>query len=178
MGALSHLPILLGALGLGVIVVRLPRRPLMILTNLTMGILAWIPLVVKRHVGWGYAVIIGGDFFIQTALYVDELSHNAYLKYLVTSRQLPEAEGILQSAASGGFMVGLGVVLGLLKYGTVPSFLVWSTVGCAMTSALILLLPQDTKPVSVHATPQSLFQMARTGLAYLFREGELRWYTY
>ena len=75
-------------------------------------------------------------------------------------------------------MVGLGVVLGLLKYGTVPSFLVWSTVGCAMTSALILQLPQDTKSVSVHATPQSLFQMVRTGLAYLFREGELRWYTY
>ena len=97
----------------------------MILTNLTMGILAWIPLAVNRHVSWGYAVIIGVGFLVQTALYVDEISHNAYLKYLVTSRQLPKAEGILQSAASGGFIVGLGVVFGLLKYGKVPSFLLF-----------------------------------------------------
>ena len=168
-GALNHLPILLGALGIGALVDRLPRRQLMILTNLTMGILAWIPLAVNRHVAWGYAVIIGVDFLIQTALYVDELSHNAYLKYLVTSRQLPKAEGILQSTASGGFIVGLGVVFGLLKYGKVPFFLLLSTVGFAITSALIVLLPQDNKPVNVNTTPQSVFQMSRMGLIYLLR---------
>ncbi len=177
-GALNHLPILLGALGIGALVDRLPRRQLMILTNLTMGILAWIPLAVNRHVAWGYAVIIGVDFLIQTALYVDELSHNAYLKYLVTSRQLPKAEGILQSTASGGFIVGLGVVFGLLKYGKVPFFLLLSTVGFAITSALIFLLPQDNKPVNVNRTPQSVFEMSRIGLMYLFRDRGLRWYTY
>ena len=123
------------------------RKRAMGFANVGMALLAWIPLLANLHMAWGYAVVIVVDLFIQTAMYWDQLGHNASVKFLTPSEQVARVEGLLQSIPSLGFAGGMIVMF--LTTGHGPSCWLLAIIeGGFVIMALItwVFLPQDPSP--------------------------------
>ncbi|WP_037914195.1 MFS transporter [Sulfobacillus thermosulfidooxidans] len=177
-GALSHIPPVIAGFGLGVLVDRMSRKRAMVMANFFVAMLAWIPLWANLHTVWGYTLVVLTDFFIQTAMYWEQLGHNAYVKFLVPPEHLARSEGILQSLASLGFPVGMIWVFLIVGHGPIR-WLLGISAGVAGIVGLItwIFLPADPLPLQNDSggRPWELFE---EGLRWIKEVPSLLWYVY
>jgi MFS family permease len=123
MGTLSFfafIPMLVLSLFAGVIVDRLPRRPILIITSLAQTIvLGVIPLAALFHLlrlEWLYIIA-----FISGSLTVFfEIAYQAYLPSLVEQEHLLEGNGKLETSHSLAQIVGPGLAVWIVQQVTAP----------------------------------------------------------
>ncbi|PSR24013.1 MAG: hypothetical protein C7B47_15525 [Sulfobacillus thermosulfidooxidans] len=177
-GALSHVPAFFAGIGLGLVVDRVSRKSLMVWANSIVALMAWVPGIANLHTTGGYTVVIATDVVVQTALYWEQLSHNAYLKFLVDPDQLARSEGLLQSIAAVGFAGAMMVVFFTIGQHPVRRLLGLSA-GLAAIVALItgLGLPHDAAHQPDKANGLS-WPFVKEGLRWINGFAPLRWYVY
>jgi MFS family permease len=111
MGVLSaagNLPVLLLGLHVGVWVDRLPRRPILVVTNVGRGLLlALVPLAAGA--GWLRMEVLWGIAFVMGVLAVTfDIAVTSYVPALVERERLVEANGTLQASSAAARVVGPG----------------------------------------------------------------------
>jgi predicted MFS family arabinose efflux permease len=108
LGAAAQVPVLFLALHAGVWVDRLPRRPIMVVTNLGRGaLLLAVPLaawfdVLSIGVLWAVALAVG------VLAVVFDLASTSYPPTLVARDRLADANAVLTAGGSGAQVVGRG----------------------------------------------------------------------
>lgn len=111
--AMQYIPFLLFGLPAGVWIDRLPRRPVLILTDAgRVCALASIPIGYQTHVLTA-ALLIGVAFVYGTLTLLFDVAHQSYLPEIVQTHQLVEANTKLQTSYSAAQLLGpsLGGVL-------------------------------------------------------------------
>jgi MFS family permease len=168
LGAVEFLPFLLFALPAGVWVDRLPRRPILIVTDVCRGLfLATIPVAyfLDALTMWqlyvvGFLVGIGTVFF--------DVSYQSYLPSLVRRDQLVEGNSLLEVTRNAAQIGGPGLAGLLVGAITAPYAILVDAVSFLGSAGLLKAIRTvEEAPPSTHKP--SMRRELKEGLSYLVR---------
>ncbi|MDQ3692188.1 MAG: MFS transporter [Chloroflexota bacterium] len=135
--AVTRLPSLLFGLGVGVLVDRLRRQPLLIGADLARAaLLLLIPIFAVTN-RLSVEVLIGVGFAVGTMTLLFDVSATSYLPALVSRHQLVDANAKLQASTSAAQAIGPGFA-GALMSATSPFFAIVVDAVSFVASAFIL----------------------------------------
>ncbi|WP_368497694.1 MFS transporter [Herbiconiux sp. A18JL235] len=166
-------PYLVLTLGLGVLVDRRRRRPLLVAADLgrgvllgavcTLALLGWltVPLLIAAAAALGSL----------TVLYL--LAEFSFVPLVVEEEQLIDANARITAAQSAIGVAGAGAGGALVQLLTAPFALVANAVGYLASGALIASVKVD-EPLPDRATRTSALREARAGVAVIVRHRVLR----
>jgi predicted MFS family arabinose efflux permease len=145
LAASSNLPVLLLALHAGVWIDRLPRRPILVATNLGRGVLlALVPLAaaagwLRMDVLWGIAFAVG------VLAVVFDIAVTSYVPSLVERERLVDANATLQASSAAARVVGPGAGGWLVQAIGAPFALLADAASFVVSAALLARLraPDD-----------------------------------
>lgn len=145
----QFLPFLVATLPFGVLVDRVPKRHLMIISDLGRFVLvALIPILVWlgiTTIEWYYALVFVAGLF--TVLY--QLADFAYLPLLVSRSQIIDANGKLTATQSGNEIAGKGIGGMIVEWLTAPMAVLFGAM-TYLISALNLLRIERIEPPRLH----------------------------
>ena len=164
----EFLPFLLFTLPAGVLVDRLPRRPILIVANLgRAAVLLSVPvahsldmLTIWQLYAVGFAVGVGTVFF--------DLAYQSYLPRLVERADLVEGNAKLEVSRSVAQVAGPGLGGVLVSALTAP-VAVAVDAASYLVSVLLMSRIRGVEPVAARDERRSLFAELREGLGYVFR---------
>jgi MFS family permease len=167
MGILSFLafaPMLFLTLFAGVLVDRLPRRPILIFTSFGQAVvLGTVPLVTLfglLHIAYLYGVVFGCG--ILTVFF--EVAYQAYLPALIEQEQMVEGNGKLEMSHALAQIAGSGLAGGIVQLFTAPLAIVLDAFSF-LVSATFLCCIRKAEPAKVHYGPQPhIFRQMWKGL--------------
>ena len=171
--AAEFLPYLLFGLVIGAYVDRLPRRPLMIVTDLLRAaLIASIPLFAMLgvlHVWWIYVAAFGGS----TLAIAFNTAEFAAIPSLVDRDDLVAANGRVQAIYSGSEVAGPLVAGALLALLTPANVLLFDAGTFIVSAATLAMLSTGFDPVEKRA-PTRVLEDIREGLRYVLGHPVLR----
>lgn len=171
--ALGQLPYLL-VLFFGVWVDRTRRRPLLIASDLTRGVLvAIIPLsfwLGGLDIGLLYVVA----FVVGLISTVFDVSWSAYLPSLVQRKSLPEANSKMQLSTSIARVSGPGLVALLLTWLSAASTMGIDAVSYFVSAALCFSIKRPEAPPQKSEKKKNIFHEIAAGLRLVFSNEYLR----
>lgn len=171
--AAEYVPYLLFGLIIGAYVDRLPRRPLMILTDITRAlIIASIPLFSALgvlHVWWIYVAAFLGS----TLAIAFNTAEFTAIPSLVDRSNLVAANGRVQAIYSGSMVVG-PLVAGALLAVLTPSNVLLLDAGSFLVSAASLSILRTRFDPQEKRAPTKLLDDVREGLRYVLKHPVLR----
>jgi MFS family permease len=164
----EFLPFLLFTLPAGVLVDRLPRRPILILANLgraaalvSVPVAYWLDaLSIWQLYAVGFSVGIGTVFF--------DLAYQSYLPRLVERADLVEGNSKLEVSRSAAQMAGPGLGGLLVSVLTAPVAIAVDAVSYVL-SAFLMGRIRATEPRTPREERRSLLAELREGLGYVMR---------
>ncbi|MCZ7533052.1 MAG: MFS transporter [Acidimicrobiia bacterium] len=170
----QFLPFLVATLPFGVLVDRVPKRHLMIISDLGRFVLvALIPILVWlgiTTIEWYYALVFVAGLF--TVLY--QLADFAYLPLLVSRSQIIDANGKLTATQSGNEIAGKGIGGMIVEWLTAPMAVLFDAM-TYLISALNLLRIERIEPPRLHtATHRSALADGVEGLTVALRNRFIR----
>jgi len=171
--AAEYVPYLLFGLVIGAYVDRLPRRPLMIITDvIRAALIASIPLLSAfggLHVWWIYVAAFGGS----TLAIAFNTAEFTAIPSLVDRHNLVAANGRVQAIYSGSMVVGplvAGALLALLS----PSNVLLLDAGSFVASAVSLALLRTNFDPGEKRQPSKVLEDVKEGLRYVLGHPVLR----
>jgi MFS family permease len=164
----EFLPFLLFTLPAGVLVDRLPRRPILILANLgRAAVLLSVPvahwagvLTIWQLYAVGFAVGVGTVFF--------DLAYQSYLPRLVARAELVEGNSKLEVSRSAAQVAGPGLG-GLLVSALTAPVAVAVDAASYLVSVLLMSRIRTVEPPAAPGERRSLPAELREGLGYVLR---------
>jgi MFS family permease len=174
LGAVEVLPFLLFTLPAGVWVDRLPRRPILVVTDLARAVaLASIPLayaldaLTLPHL-YAVAFVVGvlSVFF--------DVSYLSYLPSLVDRAQLGSANSKLEATRSAAQVVGPGTAGALVGAITAPVAILVDAVSYLLSAFLAWRIRRADRREAQAASRGKLWPELREGLAYVLGHRYLR----
>jgi MFS family permease len=174
LGAVEVLPFLLFALPAGVWVDRLPRRPILVVTDLARaGALASIPLAYAFDaLTLPHLYVVA---FAMGALSVFfDVSYLAYLPSLVERRQLGRANSNLEATRSAAQVVGPGAAGVLVSAITAPLAILVDGVSYLFSAFFVWRISRADRREQEVAPRGRLWPQLREGLSYVLRHPHLR----
>ena len=164
----EFLPFLLFTLPAGVLVDRLPRRPILILANLgraaalvSVPIAHWLgALTIWQLYAVGFAVGVGTVFF--------DLAYQSYLPRLVGREQLVDGNAKLETSRSAAQVAGPGLG-GLLVAALTAPVAIAVDAASYLASVLLMGRIRTTEPPAAREERRSLLTELREGLGYVMR---------
>ena len=132
----------------GLIIDQHSRRKILIIVNLAMAIVGWVP-----------AIFIGNKMFLVSIFLVELVlsaltimergAFSAYLKFLIASDRIAKAEGIMVTVSSIGFMFGIlvsyiGYVLANIN---IAYFFISSSIVSFFMAMILITIPHDEVPI-------------------------------
>ncbi|MEU8196217.1 MFS transporter [Microbispora amethystogenes] len=173
LGALERIPFLVFGLGVGVLVDRIARRPVLIVADAIRALaLAWIPLafVAGLLTIWQlYAVAL----VVGTMTVFFDIAYQSYLPGLVGRDRLMEANSKLQMTESMAEVGGPGVAGTLIGLLSAPVVIVVDVISYLTSTVALLWMPAD-KP-SRSSSESSVWVSLREGFAQVLQRPVLRW---
>jgi MFS family permease len=172
MGILSFLafaPMLFLTLFAGVLVDRLPRRPILIFASLGQAImLGTVPLAALSgllHIGYLYIVVLCCG--VLTVFF--EVAYQAYLPSLIAREQMVEGNGKLEMSHAFAQIAASGLAGSIVQLFTAPFTIVLDAFSF-LISATFLCCIHKAEPVKVHCGVRShIFKKIREGLQLVLR---------
>ncbi len=173
--AAGYCPFLFIALPAGVVIDRLPKRPILILSDVGRAVtLGAVPLLYAfglLNLPMLYPIVfINGVFTVMFAV-----AHQSYLPALVERSQLVEGNTKLQTTEAVAQLAGPGiggVLVELLKAPFAIGLDALSFVGSALSLSLIRRKEPPIRAAEIERLP--LLQSIREGMRFVFRERHLR----
>jgi MFS family permease len=170
----AEAPFLLFSLPAGAFVDRLPRRPVLIATDLASAVLLLsIPL----------ATLFGGPTYLQLCLVafgigtftvLSEVAHYAYVPMLVGRRELTRFNSRLQVSHSAANAGGPGLAGVLIQLLTAPMAVLADAVSFLCSAVLLRAIRKPEPPVEAEAEEAGLLRAVREGLRWLLGHRLLR----
>ena len=163
----EFLPFLLFTLPAGVLVDRLPRRPILIAANLgratalvSVPVAYWLDvLTIWQLYAVGFAVGVGTVFF--------DLAYQSYLPRLVGREQLVDGNAKLETSRSAAQVAGPGLGGILVSALTAPVAIVVDAASY-LASAILMGRIRTAEPPAAREQRRSLLAELREGLGYVF----------
>lgn len=174
LAAAGQLPFLLCSLPAGIVADRLPRRPILITTDLVAAsLLVTLPLAIPFG-GPTFAQLCIVAFGVGTCTVVSDVAHYAYVPTLVGRRHLTESNSRLQISHSASAAAGPGLGGMLIQLLSAPLVVIIDAASF-LTSALLLrsIKTPESRPVDT-SPPASLRRSLADGLRMLFGHRLLR----
>jgi MFS family permease len=164
----EFLPFLLFTLPAGVLVDRLPRRPILIAANLgraaalvSVPVAYWLDaLTIWQLYAVGFAVGVGTVFF--------DLAYQSYLPRLVGREQLVEGNAKLEMSRSAAQIAGPGLG-GLLVSALTAPVAVAVDAASYLASVVLMGRIRTAEPPAAREERRSLLAELREGLGYVLR---------
>lgn len=172
LGAVAQVPVLLLALHAGVWVDRLPRRPIMVVTNVGRGLLLGVvPLAsvagfLGMEVLWAVALVAG----VLAVVY--DLASTSYPPVLVPRDRLGDANAALAAAGNSAQIVGRGAAGWIVKAVGAPLALAADAASFVLAGLLLLTLRAPEPPNTSERKPMR--KEIAEGLAAVWRDRVLR----
>lgn len=170
--AASNLPVLLLALHVGVWVDRLPRRPILVVTNLGRGLLlGLVPLAAAA--GWLRMEVLWGIAFAMGVLAVTfDIAATSYVPSLVERERLVDANATLQASGAAARVVGPGAGGWLVQAIGAPLALLADAASFLVSAVLLagLRAPGDAG----RAERRGVWTEIAEGIAAVWRDPVLR----
>ena len=164
--ALQYLPWVLIGPWAGVLADRFPKRRILMVTSIGMGIIAAVlgVLVLARTVQLWQVLLLAGLLGIFAA--VETPVRHVFVAETVTAEYLPNAIGLSSATKNLGQMIGPGLAgLLIVLFGTGPVFLGNGLSFCAVLGALWSIRTEELIPVSGVARGAG---QLRAGMAYIW----------
>src|SRR5215469_7301679 len=143
--AVEYAPAAIFGLFVGVLVDHIPRRPVLILTDVGRGLLlSSIPLALSlgmRQMTYLYAV----GFFVGVLTIFFAVAYQAYLPSLVERESLVAANGTLEASSSAAQILGPGLAGGLVQLLTAP-LAILADAASFFISAICMLFIRTPEP--------------------------------
>jgi MFS family permease len=176
MGALAaagQVPFLLCSLPAGILADRLPRRAILVTTDLGSALLLLsVPIAVPFH-GPGFAQLCLVAFGVGTFQVISEVAHYAYVPTMVDRQQLTQANSRLQVSYSASESAGPGMAGMLIQVLSAPLAVLADAVSF-IASAVLLRSIRHREHVTRNAGKVSLRRSLTDGLRILFGHRLLR----
>jgi MFS family permease len=172
LGAAQWLPFLLLSLPLGVVIDRYRRRRLLILSEVSRGLLS-LGLVVAALVGaLEFPLLLVAVIALGTFTVVYEVGYQSAIPSLVPRAQLSGANSRIQATAAAGEIggPGLGGVL-IQVFGMTMTLVVNATTYFLSAAALTLMRSSEPAPAK---TERRFFRELRDGARHVIRDPYLR----
>lgn len=169
-GIAASIPVIAVGLPAGVLVDRVDRRTLLIVTGfLQAGILAVVPLSLAL-VGFQLNVVLVLVFLLETATAVFRPSATSILPSLVSSAALDDANGLLQASTAVASTVGAGGAALLLGAGGVYASFAFGVVVFALSGFVMTRIHPPVGALARPARPPRLSVLSdlRAAFQYLF----------
>ncbi|MER6381348.1 MFS transporter [Streptomyces sp. NPDC001250] len=180
LGALTTLPFLLFGLGVGALLDRRTRRPVLITADVVRAVaLAWIPIAYGLNV-LSIPQLFAVAFVVGTMSVLFDLAYQSYLPTMIGRARLMEANAKMQVSESMAEVVGPGAAGALIGLLSAPLVIAADAVSFVLSSVAVLNLPPDKSPAGYQeegeAAP-SLWTSIREGIDVVRRHPILRWCT-
>ena len=171
-GSLQFAPILLFSLASGALADRVPKRRLLIGTQIALGCqaLALAALVASGHVEYWHVAVLA--FCSGLVNVLDQPARQALVAEIVGRADVGSAVALNSASFNAARIVGpgLGGVL-IARFGVTPAFVV-NGLGFAVATAILLRLHTEGLPRA--GASRGVLDDMRTGLGYAFRTPEIR----
>jgi MFS family permease len=173
LGTFDFLPFLLFALPAGVWVDRLPRRPILVLSDLGRALaLASIPIVAAvGSLTIGQLYVVG--FLVGTLTVLFDVAYQSYLPSLVSRDRLVDGNSKLEVSRSAAQVAGPGIAGGLIAAVTAPYAIVADAVSFVGSALFVFRIRGRESAVTRGHERSSLRSELWEGLRFLF--GDPRW---
>ncbi|WP_406349223.1 MFS transporter [Streptomyces sp. NBC_00144] len=180
LGALTTLPFLLFGLGVGALLDRRKRRPVLIAADAVRAVaLAWIPIAYGLDV-LSIPQLFAVAFVVGTMSVLFDLAFQSYLPTMIGRPRLMEANAKMQVSESMAEVVGPGAAGALIGLLSAPLVIAADAVSYLLSSVAVLKLPADESPTwgqeRGDAAP-SLWTSIREGIDVVRHHPILRWCT-
>ncbi|MFG3077018.1 MFS transporter [Streptomyces sp. NPDC048225] len=180
LGALTTLPFLLFGLGVGALLDRHRRRPVLIAADAVRAVaLAWIPIAYALDM-LSISQLFAVAFVVGTMSVLFDLAYQSYLPTVVGRPRLMEANAKVQVSESMAEVAGPGAAGALIGLLSAPLVIAADAVTYVLSSVAVLGLPADDSPAGdqgrTDATP-SLWTSIREGIDVVRHHPVLRWCT-
>jgi MFS family permease len=177
MGALAaagSAPYLVFSLLAGVLVDRVPRRPVMIAANAGRAVLlALIPVSARLGLlGMGELYVVAFGVGMLTLAF--EVAYYAYLPALVTREQLVDGNSRLEASSSAAQIIGPGLGGTLVQLVTAPIAIFVDALSFLASLASLLLIRTPEPPVDRRGGEASALGQMGEGLRFVFGHTVLR----
>lgn len=170
--AMYRAPYLLFGLLAGVWVDRLPRRPILIVSDLGRGLLlSTIPLVAftgSLRMPQLYAVA----FLVGILSLFFDIAHLSYLPSLVDRSQLVEGNSKLETTRSIAQLTGPGLAGVVIQTLSAPVAILFDAISFFLSALFIAQINQQERPAA--APPRPLLSQIRDGLGFVLGDPSLR----
>lgn len=174
LAAAGNLPLLLFGLLAGVLVDRLPRRPLLLLADIGRALLlATIPLAAvmgRLTMAQLYAVaFLAGSLGV-----VFEVAYRSYLPSLLRRDDLLAGNTRLEGSAQGAETVGPGLAGALVQLATAPFAMLADALSFVVSAVSLALIRARERPATTATKHPALLAELRDGLRAVLRHPLLR----
>ncbi|TCO54264.1 MFS transporter [Actinocrispum wychmicini] len=179
LATMQYLPFLLFCLPAGAIVDRLPRIPLLVVTDLCRAVL----LIAVPVFGWlgglSLAVLYPIAFLVGGLTVFFDVGHQSYLPSIVAGDQLVDGNTKLNLTYSVAQLAGPGLGGVLVQAFTAPVAILVDAVSYVSSAGLLRLIRhRDVRtadePRGKIVDPRELVSQTREGLRYVFRHAQIR----
>lgn len=180
LGALTTLPFLLFGLGVGALLDRRARRPILIGADVVRAVaLAWIPIAYVLDMLTITQLFVVA-FIVGTMSVFFDLAYQSYLPTLIPRARLMQANSKMQVSESMAEVAGPGAAGALIGLLGAPLVIAADAVSYLLSAAAVLKLPADATPTvdkeRGEAAP-SFWASIREGIDVVRRHSVLRWCT-
>ncbi|MBD9725899.1 MFS transporter [Streptomyces caniscabiei] len=180
LGALTTLPFLLFGLGVGALLDRRTRRPVLIAADVVRAVaLAWIPIAYALDV-LSIPQLFVVAFVVGTMTVLFDLAYQSYLPTTIGRARMMEANAKMQVSESMAEVVGPGAAGALIGLLSAPLVIAADAVSYLLSSVAVLKLPPDESPAGNKEQGESapsLWMSIREGVDVVRRHPILRWCT-
>lgn len=174
LGALGWLPFLVCTLPAGLFVDRVPRKPVLVASDLASALLLLtLPLAVPLG-GPSFAHLCVVAFGVGALTVANEVAHYAYVPTLVGRQHITEFNSRLQISHSASTAAGPGLGGALVQAVSGPGAVLVDAVSFLASALLIRSIRQPEPPLQNPERQPSLRESLADGLRMLFRHPLLR----
>jgi MFS family permease len=174
LGALEFAPFLIFSLVAGVWADRLPRRPILILTNigraLLLGSIPWMALSDRLSMSFLYVIAFGVG--VLTVFF--DVAYQSYLPVLVKREQLVEGNSKLEGSRSVAEITGPALAGGLVQTFTAPIAIAVDAVSFLVSALFLGLIHRREEAAHKVENWKPMWGEIKEGLAVVFHSPILR----
>jgi MFS family permease len=174
LAAAGQVPFLLFSLPAGAWVDRLPRRPVLIATDLGSALLLLSIPISLVFGGPAYLQLCIVGFGIGTFTVISEVAHYAYVPTLVDRGKLTRFNSRLQVSHSTAAAAGPGLAGVLIQLLTAPIAVLADAVSFLLSTGLLRAIRKREEPVEDEGEEISMLRAVRDGLGFLLGHRLLR----
>ncbi|MGW0808809.1 MFS transporter [Nonomuraea sp. NPDC002799] len=173
LAALQRVAFLVIGLPAGVWVDRMPKRRVMVVSDLARFVLLGSIPVAAALGGLSIAMMAVVALLAGAAEVFNDVADQTYLPELVSTTQLADSNSKLEVVRSGAFMAGPGLGGALVQWLTAPLTLGATALGALASVLFLSSIKAPDKPPAV-TEPTPLLRGIKEGLAYVWRDRLMR----